>query len=165
MCRWRRRQTPRHLWLINYIRRANLHKHAHFVISFPWSFPSRSMPQSSSDFLGSDPFHETFRPLFRRLASFPLVLGCSRPLIGADTESSEVVQETPHPLLFMLLPRSLRRPPVLRTPRTSTVPYCSLAFRRDQLLLWGLPLVVPSQAQSLHYQHGRPSPKPSQERK
>ena len=127
--------------------------------------PVASMPQSSSDFLGSDPFHETFRPLFRRLASFPLVLGCSRPLIGADTESSEVVQETPHPLLFMLLPRSLRRPPVLRTPRTSTVPYCSLAFRRDQLLLWGLPLVVPSQSQSLHYQHGRPSPKPSQERK
>ena len=29
--------------------------------------------------------------------------------------------------------------------------YCSLAFRRDQLLLWGLPLVVPSQAQSLYY--------------
>ena len=42
---------------------------------------------------------------------------------------------------------------------------CSLAFRRDQLLLWGLPVVVPPQAQSLHYQHGRPSPKPSQERK
>ena len=34
----------------------------------------------------------------------PLVLGCSRPLIvGVDTESSEVVQETPHPLLFLVL--------------------------------------------------------------
>ena len=43
--------------------------------------------------------------------------------------------------------------------------FCSLAFRPDQLLLWGLPLLVPSQAQSLHYQHGRPTRKPSQERK
>ena len=48
---------------------------------------------------------------------------------------------------------------------TASKPFCSLAFGRDQLLLWGLPLVVPSQAQSLHYQHGRPTPKPSQERK
>ena len=36
------------------------------------------------------------RPLFRRLATFLLVLGCSRPLlVGIDTERSEVAQETP----------------------------------------------------------------------
>ena len=31
-----------------------------------------------------------FRPLFRRPASFPFVLGCSRPLVSVDIESSEV---------------------------------------------------------------------------
>ena len=41
--------------------------------------------------------HEMLRPLFRRYAPFPLVLGCSRPLVGVDAESSEVVQEIPHP--------------------------------------------------------------------
>ena len=39
--------------------------------------------------------------MIRRLASFPLILGCSRPLVGADTETSEVVQETPDSLLFL----------------------------------------------------------------
>ena len=33
---------------------------------------------------------------------FPLVLGCDRPRVGVDAETSEVVQETPHP--FVLLP-------------------------------------------------------------
>ena len=38
------------------------------------------VPYSSPSFLYSDPFHhEMFRPLFRRSAPFPLVLGCSRP--------------------------------------------------------------------------------------
>ena len=62
------------------------------------------MPKSSPDFVCSDPFcHETFRPsLFRRLAPFLAILGCSRPLVGVDTGSSEVVQETPHPLFFLL---------------------------------------------------------------
>ena len=60
------------------------------------------MPQSIPSFFCSDLFHhETFRPLFRRLAPFPLVLGCSRPLVGVDTKSSEVVQETPYPLIFL----------------------------------------------------------------
>ena len=49
------------------------------------------------------------RPLFRRLASFPLVLGCSHPLVDVDTESSELVQETPHPL-FPLLPHAAHAP-------------------------------------------------------
>ena len=47
--------------------------------------------------------------MFRRLAPFPLVLGCSRPLVGVDTESSEVVQETPHPPFF-LAPHAARAP-------------------------------------------------------
>ena len=45
-----------------------------------------------------------FNPLFRRSAPFPLVLGCSRPLVGVDAESSEVVQETPRPLFSCSLP-------------------------------------------------------------
>ena len=36
--------------------------------------------------------------MFRRLALFPLVLGCIRPLVGVDTESSEVIRQTTHPL-------------------------------------------------------------------
>ena len=39
--------------------------------------------------------------LFYRLAPFSLVLGCSRPLIGAHTESSEVVQQIPHPIVSL----------------------------------------------------------------
>ena len=40
------------------------------------------VPSSSPDFLCSDSFHhEMFRPLFCRPAPFPLVLGCSRPLV------------------------------------------------------------------------------------
>ena len=50
-----------------------------------------------------------FRPLFRHHAPFPLVLGCTRPLVGVDAGSSEVVQETPHPLFF--LPHHTARAP------------------------------------------------------
>ena len=58
------------------------------------------MSKSSPGFLRSDPCrHE----LSRRLAPFSLVLGCSRPLVGVDAESSEVLQETPR-LLFFLPP-------------------------------------------------------------
>ena len=42
-----------------------------------------------------------FRPLLRRPAPFPLVLGCSRPLVGTDAESSEVAQETPRSLFSL----------------------------------------------------------------
>ena len=42
-----------------------------------------------------------FRPLFCRSAPFPLVLDCSRPLVGVDAESSEIVQETLHPFFFL----------------------------------------------------------------
>ena len=50
-----------------------------------------------------------FHPLFRRPASSPLVLGCSRPLVSVDAESSEVVHETPHSLFF-LSPHTARAP-------------------------------------------------------
>ena len=40
----------------------------------------------------------------------PPVLGCSRPLVGVDAESSEVVQETLH-LFFFLLPHAVRASP------------------------------------------------------
>ena len=64
-----------------------------------------------------------FRLLFRRFAPFPLVLGRSYPLVGVDAESSEVVQETPHPLFFLPPLHSPRPPPILRTLRTSAVSY------------------------------------------
>ena len=40
---------------------------------------------------------------------FPLILGCDRPLVGENTENSEVVQKTPH-LLFLLFPHGTRTP-------------------------------------------------------
>ena len=49
------------------------------------------------------------RSLFRRFAPFPLVLGCNRPLVGVDAEGSQVVQETPHLLVF-LTPHTARAP-------------------------------------------------------
>ena len=36
-------------------------------------------------------------------------MGCGRPLVGVDTQNSEVVQETPHPL-FLLPSRGDRTP-------------------------------------------------------
>ena len=38
-------------------------------------------------------------PLFCRLATFPLILDCSRPLLGIDIDSSHAIQETPLGLL------------------------------------------------------------------
>ena len=56
---------------------------------------------SNPNILCSDQFyHETFRPLSRRLAPFPLILGRRRPLVGVDTESSEIIQRASHPLFF-----------------------------------------------------------------
>ena len=81
------------------------------------------MPRSNPGFLCySDPFrHKTFRPLFFRLAAFPLVLGYSRPLVGVNTESSEVIREIP-PSTFPPAPlRSPHSPSPLRTSRYSAV--------------------------------------------
>ena len=71
------------------------------------------MPQSSPDFLCSDPLRrETLHTLFPRLAPFLLVLGGSRPLVGVDSDSSEVVQQTPRPLFSL--------PPTQPAPPTSS---------------------------------------------
>ena len=70
------------------------------------------MPYSSPGFLCRDQIrHETFRHLFHRPGSFPIVLGsgCSRPLVGVDAENPEIVQETLHPL-FLLAPHAARAP-------------------------------------------------------
>ena len=103
-----------HLWLINRGKRTSTTNT--LALGYPLLGPSRHvrayycMPQSSPGFLCSDQFcHEMSCPLFRRPASSPLILGCSRPLVGVDTESSGVVQETPHPL-FLLSPHTARAP-------------------------------------------------------
>ena len=117
--------SSRHMWLINYDERTST---SPLALGYPLISPFRHvrtyycMSQSSPGFLCSDPSrHETFRPLFRRPAPSPLVLGCnrplmiglgcSRPLIGNDAEGSEVVQETPHPL-FSLGPHTARPPTI-----------------------------------------------------
>ena len=86
------------------------------ALGYPLFGPSRHvrayrcMPLSSLGFLCNDPFrHEMFRPLFCRSAPPPFVLGCSHPLVGVDTESSEIVQKTLHPLFF-LAPHTARAP-------------------------------------------------------
>ena len=100
--------------------RANQHESACFGLSSRWSFPSLSgirlhaVVQPWLSLQRSISSWNVPRPLFRRPAPFPLVLGCSRPLVGADAESSEVVQT-----LFLGPQHSPRRPPILRTSGTS----------------------------------------------
>ena len=94
--------------------RTNQHEPACFGLTSSWSFPSRlGIPLHAvvQPWLSrNDPFrHKMFRPSFCRSAPFPLVLGCSRPLVAVDAESSEIVQETPHPLFF-LAPHTARAP-------------------------------------------------------
>ena len=92
------------------------------ALGYPVYGPSRhvrayycNMPSFSPSFLCSCLFcHETFRPCCA-------VLDCSRPLVGVDTESSEVVQEAPHPLFF-LAPNAVSSP----TSASSTTNYGGL---------------------------------------
>ena len=110
---------------------ANQHEPACFGLSSPGSFPSRSgIPLHAVVqpwFSLQHPFcHEMLRPLFRRSAPFPLVLGCSRPLVGVEAENSEVVSEAPHPL-FLLPPTQPAPPPFLRASRTLAVSYSPCA--------------------------------------
>ena len=75
--------------------------------------------------------HKTFRLLFHRLAPFPLVLGYSRPLVGVNTEGSEVVYKTPPSTSPPAPLRCPHPPPVLRTSRSSAVscpPYYTHLF-------------------------------------
>ena len=74
-----------------------------------------------------------FRPLFRRSAPSPLFLGCSRPLVGVDAESSEVVQVTPFPLFF-LAPNTARAPHQLSKHHSlwqSRIPHARHKFRKQ----------------------------------
>ena len=88
--------------------RANQHEPACFGLSSPWPFPSRSgIPLHavvSPALTSSATIHFPMKcsaPCSAVLRHSPLVLGCSRSLIGVDAESFEVVQETPHLLLFL----------------------------------------------------------------
>ena len=92
--------------------RVTQHESASFGIPSPWSFPSRSGIRlhpvvhpwhSLQRFISSS----NFQPLVPPSCSFPLVLGCIRPLVGIDAESAEVVQETLY-LLFFLAPHTAR---------------------------------------------------------
>ena len=110
--------------------RANQPEHACFEAFSPWLFLSRSGVL----------LHAVVRPWFSLQRSIyltikrsapcsavsPLVLGCSssRPLIGVDIESSEVVQKTLHPL-FLCLPSP--KSPALPTKSPSTTHLGSLA--------------------------------------
>ena len=108
--------------------RANQLEPACFGLSSSWFFPSRSgiplhavvQPWFS---LQRSISHEMFRPLFCRSAPFPLVLGCSRPLVGVDAESSEIVPGNTPSTLFPGPPHTASPSPFLQTSRTSTVSY------------------------------------------
>ena len=101
-----------HLWLINYGERTSTSEHACLGLSSSWFFPSCSgipVPTVVQAFSAARSIlHETFYLLFRRLAPFPLVLACSRSLVGIDTESSEVVHQITHHV--SLLPHAGRAP-------------------------------------------------------
>ena len=115
ICKQKRTEdtSSSHLWLVNKSERSST---ISLALGYRLLDPSRDvrayhcMPYSSPGVLCSDPFHhELFRPLFRRSATSPLVLGYSRSLVGVEAEKSEVVKETPHPLFF-LAPQTARSP-------------------------------------------------------
>ena len=87
--------------------RSNEHEPACFGLSSPWPFPSHSgilRDAVVSPWLSPQRALSPWNvPLFRRPATFPRFLDCSRPMIGIDAESPEVVWETPHSL-FSLAP-------------------------------------------------------------
>ena len=78
------------------------------ALGYPIFGPSRHvrtcyrMPYCSLGSLCRDPFRrEEFRTLLHCFVLFLGISSCDPPLVGLDTESSEVVQETLHPLLFL----------------------------------------------------------------
>ena len=99
--------SSRHLWLVNKGERTST---SPLALDYPLLGPPRGvrayhcMPESSLGFRCSDQFcHEMFRPLIHRPAPFPLVLGYSRPLVGVNTDSSEIVQAKPIDAVMLLL--------------------------------------------------------------
>ena len=123
--------TSRHLWLINYGERTSTS-----TLALGYSLPGYS--RHVRVYYCNDPFHHDTRCSTPYLIlpswAIPVVLDCSRPLVGVDTKSSEVVQETPHPLFFLLPPRTPCPPPILQTSSTSAVscPPCAPQIPRTR---------------------------------
>ena len=96
-------ETPKELHLTNHTRenKGYYHVPSSFRLSFYSYFPSRSGIQLCAvvhPSLLPRRFHIKCSALFRTLrpsASFTLLLGWSRPLIGVDAENTQVVQEHP----------------------------------------------------------------------
>ena len=105
--------------------RANQHELACFELFYPWSFPSRSgirLHGVVQPWLPLQIINFAMKFSAPCSAPFPLVLGCSRALVGVDAESSEVVHPGNTPSnLFTGPSHSPRPPPILRTSRTSAV--------------------------------------------
>ena len=95
--------------------RANQHEQAWFGLFSPWFSSSRSgiplhgVGQPWLSLQRSICLMKRSAPCSAVLCHSLVVLGCSRPLVGVDAESSEVVQETSHPLFF-LAPHTDRAP-------------------------------------------------------
>ena len=80
--------------------RANQHEPGCFGLSLLGTSRHVCMTEYSLGFLCSDPFrHEKFRPLFRRSAPFPLVLGCSRPNSSRLKKNINASRPSEHPLV------------------------------------------------------------------
>ena len=104
------RATCGFLWLVNNGERTRT---SQLALGYPVFGPPRHLRAyycvqlSNPGFLCCDSFHhEMFYPLLQCPGPLPLVLGCSRPLVGVDAESSEVKQTRCS--LFFLTPHTAR---------------------------------------------------------
>ena len=92
--------------VVNQLWQANQPKHACFGLYSPYSFPSRSdillhAVQASPGCLCSDPFrHETFLPLFRRLATFPLTMTWAAVVYWSALIPKALRSSRRHPIHF-----------------------------------------------------------------
>ena len=104
------------------------HEPACFGLFSSWSFPSCSGIRLHAAVqlwlsLQRSVSPRNIPPLVLLFCAISPRLGCSRPLVGVDAESSEIVQEIPHPLFFLAHHTARAPPPILRTSRTSAVSY------------------------------------------
>ena len=104
------------------------HEPAGFGLFSSWSFPSRSVIRLHAVVqlwlsLQRSVSPRNIPPLVLLFCAISPHLGCSRPLIGVDAESSEIVQEITHPLFFLAHHTARAPPPILRTSRTSAVSF------------------------------------------
>ena len=83
-------------------------EHPCFGLSCPWSFPSRSgilMQCRRPTLTTCTAINFTMKsstPCSAVSRHSPIFPDCSRPPVGVDTESSEIVQETPHSFFFLV---------------------------------------------------------------